>query len=82
MNGKGGLTRYKVGSTLSIVLLTLFCLKPGSTYAQQNRCDQTRQRIYQITSTEAAQLPDSLRTVLDLTAFVRECEGEIPEGCA
>ena len=63
---------------MSIVLLTLFWLQPGSTYAQQNRCDQTRQRIYQITSTEAAQLPDSLRTILDLTAFVRECEGELP----
>ncbi len=39
-------------------------------------CDQIRQRIFRITSTEAVQIPDSLRMILELTASVRGCEGD------
>ncbi len=59
-----------------MLLLVLGAFFPSNANAQ-SRCDQTRQRIYQITSTEAARISDSLRMVLDLAVFSRECEGEV-----
>ena len=60
MNEIGERTRYSAGGTLSMLLLVLGAFFPSNASAQ-SRCDQTRQRIYQITSTEAAQVSDSLR---------------------
>ena len=77
MIGTGERTRYRVGTTLSMVLLVLSSLLLSTAYAQ-TPCDQIRQRIYQITSTEAARIPDSLRTVLDLASLARDCEGQMP----
>ncbi len=77
MIGIGVFTKYRVGSSLSIVLVIFGLVLPVAASAQL-RCDQLRQRIYQITSTEAAQAPDSLHTVLALTDRVRECKAEMP----
>ena len=57
-----------------MMLLVLSVFFPAYAHAQ-SRCDQARLRIYQITSTEAARVPDSLQTVLDLATSFRECEG-------
>ena len=43
----------------------------------QPRCNQAKNRIYRILSTEAHRVPDSLQTILDLTTFVRACEDDI-----
>ncbi len=72
----GGLTQYRSGRTLSIVLLILYAIFPGRAGAQA-RCDQAKQRIYRISETTARHVPDSLRTLLDLAGFVRECEDEV-----
>ena len=69
-------TRYRVSGTLSIALLFISSFLPVVASAQP-LCNQIRQRIYQITSTEVAQVPDSLRVVLALTDSVRVCEGEV-----
>lgn len=58
------------------MLLVLGAFLPRLVSAQA--CDQAKQRIYRITETEVAEVADSLETVLDLIAFVRECEeGEV-----
>ena len=44
----------------------------------QSSCHPIRQRMYQITSTQAAQVPDSLHMVLNLAVLFRECEPEVP----
>ncbi len=77
MIGIGLFKRYRVGSSLSTILLILSSLHVGSAYAQP-RCEQAKERIYRITETQAQQVPDSLQTVLDLLAFVRGCEDEMP----
>ncbi len=77
MIGSGERVRYRVGGILSTLLLILSLFLLCNAYAQ-TRCDQIRQRIYQITSTEAARIPDSLQTVLDLAVVARDCEQEMP----
>ena len=62
--------------TLFIGLLVLAALCPVSASAQ-TPCDPAKDRIYRLTVSEARHIPDSLRTLLDLTAFVRDCEPEV-----
>ena len=61
---------------LLIFAMGLFILLPFFTTgaAAQSRCSQATQRIYRISETQSQQVPDSLRTLLDLAAFVRTCE--------
>jgi len=74
--------QYSVGGTYAnaVVLLLILCLfRPGNVNAQHT-CDEAKQRIYRITTTEDRQVPDSLQTLLDLAAFVRDCQnGELLE---
>lgn len=68
--------QYSVGGTYAnaVVLLLILCLfRPGIVNAQHT-CDEATQRIYRITTTEERQVPDSLQTLLDLVAFVRDCQ--------
>ena len=66
--------QYSAGSTLLMVLLGLL-----PTVATAQDCNPAKERIYQIVDTNAAQNPDSLQIVLDLTAFVRTCEGDVSQ---
>lgn len=61
--------QYSTACTLLMVLLGFF---PILSYGQE--CGELRQRIYQITSTIAAQIPDSLYVVLDIAKTARACE--------
>lgn len=65
--------QYSIASTVLIVLCGFFPL-----LAQAQECGQLRQRIYEITSTAGAQVPDSLHVVLDLAMVERECEPVMP----
>ena len=56
---------------LGVLALVLLCPPVASA---QTRCDPAKDRIYRITESEAQHVPDSLRTLLDLAAFVRDCE--------
>ena len=67
--------RYSAQSTLATVLLLLGTFFPTVVSAQE--CGPAKQRIYQITESEAQQNPDSLQAVLDLIAFVRDCEENV-----
>lgn len=73
----GGLTQYSLGCTLSMVLLTLGLFLPSSVRAQD--CGPAKQRIYQITETDAQHNPDSLQTLLNLAVFVRDCEVDVSQ---
>lgn len=75
MSESGSCTRYSMGRTFAIVLLILGASFSDPAIAQD--CHPAKQRIYRITETEARQVPDSLQTLLDLVAFVRDCENEI-----
>ncbi len=55
-----------------MLLLVVCAFLPATASAQD--CDQTVIRIYQLASTEARQVSDSLQTILDLVAFVRDCK--------
>ncbi len=59
-----------------MLLLALGLFLAGSANAQ-SQCGAAKQRIYHITETEAQHVPDSLQALLDLAAFVRECEEEV-----
>ena len=60
-------------------LLALCAFFPGYASAQsQSPCHPLRERMYGITSTQAAQVSDSLHVVLDLAASFRDCEQKIP----
>jgi len=73
--------RYSVGSTFAnaFMLWLILCLFRPSNVNAQHTCDEAKQRIYRITTTEERQVPDSLQTVLDLATFVRECEDEVSQ---
>jgi len=73
---KSGLRQYSIGSTFATVLLLLCSFMPGSAQAQRT-CDEAQQRIFLITETGGAHVPDSLQTLLDLAAFFRECKDEV-----
>ena len=45
--------------------------------ASAQACDEATRRIYHIAETQARQVVDSLQVMLDLAAFVRECEDEV-----
>ena len=75
MNESGTCTRYNMGCTFAIVLLILGASFSAPASAQG--CNPAKERIYQITETEAKQVPDSLQTLLDLVVFVRDCQDEI-----
>ena len=67
-------------SRLVLVLLVFGVVGAGVAHAQ-SPCDPAKDRIYRITETEAQQVPDSLRVLLNLAAFVRACERErAPDG--
>lgn len=66
--------QYSAGSTLLMVLLGLL-----PTVATAQDCNPAKDRIYQIVDTNAAHNPDSLQMVLDLTTFVRTCEGDVSQ---
>ena len=82
MKETGELKQYGAGSTLSMaailsaLLLILSSHYPGKAYSQPP-CEQAKQRIYLITDTKAQQMVDSLRTLLDLAVFVRDCKSDI-----
>ena len=61
---------------VAFMVLLIFCPVLASPASAQE-CEGAKQRIYQITESEAQQDPDSLQTVLALTAFVRDCEDQI-----
>jgi len=62
----------------AVALMVLLILCPVlASRAGTQQCEGAKQRIYQITESEALQDPDSLQTVLALTAFVRDCEDEV-----
>lgn len=48
------------------------CLFRPSNVNAQHACDEAKQRMYRIAATETRHVPDSLQTLLDLAAFVRE----------
>ena len=49
---------------------------PDSAQAQR-ACDEAIQHIHRIAETPARQIPDSLQTLLNLSAFFRDCEDDI-----
>ena len=59
-------------------MLVLAVLCPPSVRAQ-DPCVVAKDRIYRIADTPARQVPDSLQTLLDLVAFIRSCEPDIPQ---
>ncbi|MFQ5571632.1 MAG: tetratricopeptide repeat protein [Rhodothermales bacterium] len=65
------LQRYCPAYTLFLAF-ALHMGVPGNTRAQG--CEQAARRIQRITETEARQAPDSLRLLLNMAAFVRDCE--------
>ena len=67
-------------SRLVLALLVFGVVGTGAAHAQ-TPCDPAKDRIYSITETQAQQVPDSLRVLLDLAAFVRTCERDrAPDG--
>ena len=58
---------------MALFLLGMFFPAVASAQA----CSEAKQHIYRITETEARLVPDSLQALLDLAAFVRECEDEV-----
>lgn len=75
MNEMSELRLYRIGRTLAMGLMALGAFFPANAGAQ-TPCEEAKQRIYSITEMEAQHVPDSLQTVLDLAAFVRECQQE------
>ncbi len=63
------------GPTLFVGLLALAVLCPALASAQ-DRCDPAQDRIYRSTASDSQHVPDSLRALLDLAAFVRDCQGD------
>ena len=73
---EGERKQYSVGGTYAnaVMLLLILCLfRPGDVNAQ-HACDEVKQRIFRITTTQESQVSDSLQTLLDLVAFVRDCQ--------
>ena len=70
---------------LGALLLAVLCptgvsAQGESTGRSGNRnCDPAKDRIWRIAETETRHRPDSLRVLLDLAAFVHDCEREVSE---